>query len=911
MDQSTWISRTLMIIAFAVFMSLVFWLNQSKQTLTGAVGKIICTSENQNTCCQNDWYQECDLNGESGVCENDSCDTRIQLCIRYDEPQAGPTTYSCLKSQSCHVFEAPYLTNNYYSSLAECEQNLQGLQYNPRCEEDYGNWVLVQDLLFNECQTGVVPPCSDADMDGTCDEVDGCPNDPNKIKPGPCGCIEGQIDNGEECDGGDDCTTQCVCKSGYKWDDSLQKCTPKKCNDCEQDCYDSNGGENIYDDNGKVKTKLSACRIACFDTYNGVDGDACSALCNFGNTVDPSGNNLCPDGVTCCSEVCIDTDKDGKYTCSGAASDTTSGGDFGGVSKIITSSGPVGDPIGSDSGGNGDTGDIGGNGGSSPASGSSTSSNSSRGICDEDQSICENKCLCDYKTQQDANDLQIAQMCAVTDHWWCHPSSQNNSTNESYCTAFCDDEAPPLDNNSSQSNGYSQSSISSKSSTPSSFKSSPASSENSASSQVSVGFHYACIDLSCTLFLEEGEDSCATDEDCIYEGGSSTPFSSIAFNSSLSSLQGPQGSSVYTSEYISSVSSLAGSTTSSAYSSVNTSHISERSLASLLQSQSSQFIQSESSQVSYIIAQSESSYQSIILVYENGSSAENSYNPYASYSSGYSAGTTISGDSINYIYQDDNGDGDNDDGIANNHQWTTPPSTYVQSQRDGTTYVAAASVCGDGVLAGSEECDDRNRRDNDGCSSTCLLEIGICGDGKVQTLLGEQCESSLHDASLPYTCSNCRFISLFCGDGKLDPGEECDEGNQNSTLPDALCRPDCSQSRCGDAILDTAETCDDGNRKNNDGCDRYCRVETQDGKKAVQVAAENTTSGQQQNILGQQFQFPQFPTGQPVPYQLPYAQLQPLIQTQGPVGDTGPAAVAVIGAGAAAGVSWMRKKRRK
>jgi LPXTG-motif cell wall-anchored protein len=61
----------------------------------------------------------------------------------------------------------------------------------------------------------------------------------------------------------------------------------------------------------------------------------------------------------------------------------------------------------------------------------------------------------------------------------------------------------------------------------------------------------------------------------------------------------------------------------------------------------------------------------------------------------------------------------------------------------------------------------------------------------------------------------------------------------------------------------------------------------------------------------QQFGFPQFPNFQQLPFQLPIAQLQPLIATQGPVGDTGPAAVAIIGAGAAAGFSWMRRRRKK
>ena len=60
----------------------------------------------------------------------------------------------------------------------------------------------------------------------------------------------------------------------------------------------------------------------------------------------------------------------------------------------------------------------------------------------------------------------------------------------------------------------------------------------------------------------------------------------------------------------------------------------------------------------------------------------------------------------------------------------------------------------------------------------------------------------------------------------------------------------------------------------------------------------------------QQFPFPQYPNMKQIPYQLPLAQLQPLITTRGPIGDTGPAAVAVIGAGAAAGFGWIRRKRK-
>ncbi len=188
----------------------------------------------------------------------------------------------------------------------------------------------------------------------------------------------------------------------------------------------------------------------------------------------------------------------------------------------------------------------------------------------------------------------------------------------------------------------------------------------------------------------------------------------------------------------------------------------------------------------------------------------------------------------------------------------------------------------------------------------------------MQSLLGEQCESSSHNPSLSYSCDSCRFLSVTCGDSAVDAGEECDKGAQNSTSPDALCRPNCSLSRCGDGVLDSAELCDDGNRLNGDGCDRYCKKESDDSAvpEETQVAAETTPP--EQLLNGQfpnyqqptQFGFPQYPNFQQLPYQLPLAQLQPRIQSRGPVGDTGPAAVAVIGAGAAAGIGWIRRKRR-
>jgi cysteine-rich repeat protein len=54
-------------------------------------------------------------------------------------------------------------------------------------------------------------------------------------------------------------------------------------------------------------------------------------------------------------------------------------------------------------------------------------------------------------------------------------------------------------------------------------------------------------------------------------------------------------------------------------------------------------------------------------------------------------------------------------------------------------------VCGDGDREGSEQCDDGNLVNNDGCSSNCRIES-------------------------------------WCGDGNVDPGEECDPGDPETRL---------------------------------------------------------------------------------------------------------------------------------
>lgn len=96
-------------------------------------------------------------------------------------------------------------------------------------------------------------------------------------------------------------------------------------------------------------------------------------------------------------------------------------------------------------------------------------------------------------------------------------------------------------------------------------------------------------------------------------------------------------------------------------------------------------------------------------------------------------------------------------------------------------------LCGNGILEATEECDDGNTTNGDGCSAQCKIEVPVCGNGK------------------------------------LDPGEQCDDGNTNNN--DA-CKNDCTPNVCGDGVVFTGvEECDDGaNGDNGDGCTDSCLI---------------------------------------------------------------------------------------
>jgi cysteine-rich repeat protein len=173
----------------------------------------------------------------------------------------------------------------------------------------------------------------------------------------------------------------------------------------------------------------------------------------------------------------------------------------------------------------------------------------------------------------------------------------------------------------------------------------------------------------------------------------------------------------------------------------------------------------------------------------------------------------------------DDGNGRNGDGCSSSCQLEVDWSCTVAGQE--------CQRCGDGVLQANErrqeecdavldaleQCDDDNRISGDGCTSTCKHETGTCGNTQLES--GEQCDDGNLVAGDGCN-SSCRIEAGLCGDQTVGVGEQCDDGNMRSGDGcDAACRFE----GCRDGVRVSTEDCDDGNRTDADGCDVMCYIE--------------------------------------------------------------------------------------
>ncbi len=188
-------------------------------------------------------------------------------------------------------------------------------------------WIGIDDILV----TGL----DDADGDGTPDASDGCPNDPNKIAPGACGC--GVADTDTDGDGTPNCIDGCptdpfkiapgTCGCGVADTDTDGDGTPD-CNDgCPTDPFKvapgtcgcgaadvDSDGDGVLDcndgcPNDPAKLAPGACGCGVADTDG--DGDG-TADCNDGCPSDPF--KTAP-GTCGCGVADADTDGDGLADC--------------------------------------------------------------------------------------------------------------------------------------------------------------------------------------------------------------------------------------------------------------------------------------------------------------------------------------------------------------------------------------------------------------------------------------------------------------------------------------------------------------------------------------------------------------------------------------------------------------------
>lgn len=131
--------------------------------------------------------------------------------------------------------------------------------------------------------------------------------------------------------------------------------------------------------------------------------------------------------------------------------------------------------------------------------------------------------------------------------------------------------------------------------------------------------------------------------------------------------------------------------------------------------------------------------------------------------------------------------------------------TYSKSGFCDNDVYGTSSSCGDGVIGATETCEigDLQAMDcttaegdpgteNETCNSSCtgwtaltgaVCSAGTCGDGVVDTSLGEDCDDGSLNGDYGYCDATCHYTDAeYCGDGVISGGEACDCGDTSAEV---------------------------------------------------------------------------------------------------------------------------------
>jgi fibro-slime domain-containing protein len=172
------------------------------------------------------------------------------------------------------------------------------------------------------------------------------------------------------------------------------------------------------------------------------------------------------------------------------------------------------------------------------------------------------------------------------------------------------------------------------------------------------------------------------------------------------------------------------------------------------------------------------------------------------------------------------------------------------------TVSQCATVCGDGIVAGSEQCDNGVNNGSYGtCNANCTL-APYCGDDKVQNP-PEQCDDGTNQATYGGSSQECGpgcKIAPYCGDGAKNGPEACDQGSANVSPTTAygmgVCTTGCTVAPyCGDGVPEKqfGEQCDNGVNNGSYGtCNPNCTLAPYcgDGIKNGPEACDNGANNQ-------------------------------------------------------------------